>query len=444
MFPKPITSLAVQSIVVASCLTKCAASSYSNQNINPKEQWVPPPPLANPPYQFESEDMRRPPPPLPTDPGLSRSDRSNNIQSIDPARTTYTPIDYKFRSKRPETPQRFGPWRRNKNVSTDEIPITTSNIHADSVGDDDVPEFVTPRRDAVGRQMSTFKGRLSLRAGSMLVGFALGAFTGKSLFNAPSFGIGTAILFFILSFFRNAYGELARALGLTLILVWQRTFAIRSRYVTWPHIKASLGMSPRRPFPREDDFQSREISFLYTLVAMGFVGSACGGNMPLLPTWMGALGGASLFVFMSTLRNARGDLCRSMGMRLVAVVEELFDINSELRVLQKSGDVAGRILDKILILDRKHSIKDRIASALTFLFDQIANAAGRIDRGRRDDSNTDEGRRRSDRGDDSRRDTTDRRQPYDKEYYQREGNARRDYTKPNDRRDFRPTADAPY
>jgi hypothetical protein len=53
----------------------------------------------------------------------------------------------------------------------------------------------------------------------------------------------------------------------------------------------------------------------------------------------GALGGAPLLVFGLTLRSARGDLCRIMGMRLVAVVEELFDISADLKVVQKSGFV---------------------------------------------------------------------------------------------------------
>ena len=202
-------------------------------------------------------------------------------------------------------------------------------------------------------------------------------------------------------------------------------------------------MAPRRPFPRNDDFQSsREISFLYTLLAMGFVGSAAGGNLPLLPTWMGALGGAALLVLGSTLRNARGDLCRSMGMRLVAVVEELLDINAELKVVQKSGVVAGRILDKILILDRKHKVKDRIAAGFTFLYEQVSSATGRMDR-RRDDADRDESRRRDSRDEDIRRDAGSRetRRLDDPKEFPRRDNGRSDYERSENRKDFRPYAD---
>lgn len=393
---------------------------------------------------MDPENPSRPPPPVQDDSELTRWDQSGNPQYINPAQTTYTPIDYQFRSKQPELPQRSGQWRGNsKKEALDDLPLTASDTEPDLMGsaDVDLPKFATPRQDAVGRYMSTFKGRLSLRTSSTMVGLALGGFVGKSLFNTPSFSIPAGLLFLILTFFRNPYGELARALGLTLIFVWQRTFQIRKRYATWPHVKASLGMSTRRPFPRNDDFQSREISYVYTLLAMAFVGSAAGGNLPLVPTWMGALGGATMLVFASTLRNARGDLCRSMGMRLVAVVEELLDINADLKVVQKSGVVAGRILDKILILDRKHSIKDRIAAGFTFMYEQISSATGRMDR-RRDDVDRNEGRRRDSRDEDMRREggNRDTRRPNDQREYRRQDDGRnRDYERPDDRKDFRRT-----
>jgi len=233
--------------------------------------------------------------------------------------------------------------------------------------------------------MGNFRGRLTLRTSSALVGMAIGSFLGQSLFGTPrTIGIICSVCFVILTVFRGPYGELSKALGLTLIFVWQRTFRIRRRYPTWPHIKSSLGITARRPFPRNDDYQSGEVSKIYTLIAMALVGSTCGGSLPLLPTWIGGLGGAGLFVTGTLLPSARGDLCRSMGMRVVAVVEELLDINQELKVVQKSGVVAGLILDKMLILDRKHKIKDRIGTGLSWIYNQVAQTAGQVDRERRD------------------------------------------------------------
>ncbi len=55
----------------------------------------------------------------------------------------------------------------------------------------------------------------------------------------------------------------------------------------------------------------------YALLAMMLVGSFCGGNVPILPAWMGGIFGAVTFASFKTGVNARGYLGRAMGMRLV-------------------------------------------------------------------------------------------------------------------------------
>ena len=257
------------------------------------------------------------------------------------------------------------------------------------------------------------------------------------------FAIGFGALFWFLSILRNAYGELSRALGMCLILALQRTSYIRRRYPTWPHVKSSLGVGPRRPFPRED--RKDEYQSVLSLVAMGFAGSVCGGNLPLLPAWMGALIGAGTFVVSATPNTAQGDLARTMGMRVVTLVEEVIDINTELRVVQKVGVVSGKILDKILILDRKHRIKDRIVTGITYMYDQVSRATGqggeneddnggRRGRPRRDgdrrDRDRDDRPRRDDRDFDGRRDSRDeprdRRDRYRDDYDDRDRGRDRD------------------
>lgn len=325
----------------------------------------------------------------------------------------YTPINYQFRSADAPDPRKEREERsRRRGPEEDGIPLTASSSMTGvpkGGSTDDTPKFANPRQDAVGRFMSTARGQLALRTSSTVVGGALGGFLGKSTLGTPtSVGIGVGFLFLLLTFLRNPYGELSKALGLTLIMVWQRFYRIRRRYPTWPHVKACLGMSRRRAFPRNDDYAADpDVNFVYTLVAMGFVGSTCGGNLPLVPTWMGALGGAALFCGASTLKSARGDLARSMGMRVVGVMEELLDINGELKVVRKSGVVAGLLLDKVLIMDRKHKIKDRIVAGVTSVYDRVSNTASeasgsgserdRDDRSRKDD------RRRGDDNNDRRR-----------------------------------------
>jgi hypothetical protein len=67
-----------------------------------------------------------------------------------------------------------------------------------------------------------------------------------------------------------------------------------------------------------------------------------------------------------------------MGMKVVSLVEELLDINSELQLLSKLQVVNGKILDKILILDRKHKIKDKLTNILQWIFQNASKAAKQV------------------------------------------------------------------
>jgi hypothetical protein len=192
------------------------------------------------------------------------------------------------------------------------------------------------------------------------------------------------VAFFVASYLRNPYGELVRALGMTLILVLQQSRRIRKRYPGLRHVQSILRIKPRAPFPSSRNpwtYQQREgtadpeFSMLYSLVAMAMVGSLVGRNVPLIPSWMGGLAGGAAFAFGTTLPTANGDLARCMGMRVVAVAREAWTLQSELRLLSKFGTVSGKIADKLLILDRKHRIKDRVISGATFLYEQVMRAA---------------------------------------------------------------------
>lgn len=92
---------------------------------------------------------------------------------------------------------------------------------------------------------------------------------------------------------------------------------------------------------------------------MAFIGSLCGGNVPIIPTWIGSLGGAGLLAFGCTLTTTKGDLCRIMGMRVVALLQELWSIQTDLRIIPKTAVVTSQVIDKMMIFDRKHRVKDR-------------------------------------------------------------------------------------
>ena len=114
-------------------------------------------------------------------------------------------------------------------------------------------------------------------------------------------------------------------------------------------------------------------------------------------------------------------MTRSMGMRVVALCEEMLRINTDLEILSKGGVVSGKIFNKIMFLDSKHRIKDRIVAGASFAAGQIANQMNRVQNdmnqeGGRDDKNRDGGgsgqpggRDESDRGW-SREENDDRRE----------------------------------
>ncbi len=79
---------------------------------------------------------------------------------------------------------------------------------------------------------------------------------------------------------------------------------------------------------------------------------------------------------------SQGDLARIMAMRVVALTRELWQIQQELEIVPKLGVVSGLVLDKIMILDRQHRIKEKVGSILTLIYTQIARVVQQSQQGR--------------------------------------------------------------
>ena len=234
-----------------------------------------------------------------------------------------------------------------------------------------------------------------------MVGCAVTAFLGQSLLgHTPSIAllVVTSILFSILTWLRNnIYGELIRAISLTIILSFRRSIQIRNQYPAHLYLyNAIMGDTTtnvkrrRKPFPPtnnpwtwssdnissdadDDNNITIEFQMIPTVVAMAFIGSVIGTNIPLLPSSLGALLGAATLAYSTTLSSSRGDLCRCMGMRVVALAREFMTIaNTDLHLPNKSAVVASAVLDKLLILDRQHSIRQRVGSGISALIDAVS------------------------------------------------------------------------
>ena len=260
-------------------------------------------------------------------------------------------------------------------------------------GVDSEMKFASARSDAVTRYSSTKIGRIKINISSALVGTTLGAFLGKSITGKVTpFAPAVAFIFFFVSLFRNAYGELSRSLGLAFIFTLGQIKNIRKRYTTGAHIRCILGLGSRLPFPpiRGDEKENPwnyqpmrredpDFDMFKSLIVMTLVGSFCGSNVPFFPAWIGSLVGAVAFTIMTTKRTAKGDLVRSMGMRVVSLTGECFDITSKLNIGRKSGIVGGKVLDKLLILDKKHRIKDRMTNSFSWIYQKALKTKSQVE-----------------------------------------------------------------
>eukprot|EP00956_Cyclotella_meneghiniana_P010661 scaffold14882_cov80-Cyclotella_meneghiniana.AAC.8 len=329
------------------------------------------------PVEKEQSQRQKPSPPPPP---------PNTFSDYNPAETERVPINYMF----PTTDVAASERQPIDDITNDFDPIGGPDLPIKSIDDErreslEEPRrrrrrgnddgYASPRRDAVTIFMSTRFGAMKVRLGSIIVGAVLG-------------------------FLRNDYGELSRALGLALIMTLQRTKSVRRQYPTMVHLKAMIRQGPRRPFPpvEEDGSPWRyepvyeddpEFKMTYALLAMALVGSFCGGNVPLLPQWIGGIVGAVLFASFTSGSNARGDLGRTMGMRVVGLLQLILKINTELRILGKAATVGGLVFDKVMIMDRKHRIKDRIVAICKWGYDKVSSTASEMQADLSDDRDMD-------------------------------------------------------
>jgi hypothetical protein len=118
-----------------------------------------------------------------------------------------------------------------------------------------------------------------------------------------------------------------------------------------------------------------------------------------------------------TLSSSQGDLTRVMGARVVAVGREVWSIHTELQLWSKVGRVSSKILDKLMILDRKHKVRDRVGSGVTFLYNQVLKATAGNREGQVEEENEDPRQRqrqqRQGEGGNNRDRESRQRRPYD-------------------------------
>ena len=335
----------------------------------------------------ERRERPPPPPPPPQQPGSTFTAR--------------TPIHYNFRSKVSASEEQF------EEDGIIKSRFVESDVDPGELRDGETPEYASARRDPVTLFQSTLQGRIVLFASASSTGALLSAFLFHGWWHpgALAFSIGYLL--------RGAFGDCVRSLALAMLWTVQRSRLVWKEYPTWRHIKACVRAGPRRPYPPASNpwnYQpspnSPSFNMMYTLISIALVGSTVGGNVPLVPKWLGGLLGAGFFAYLATLPSASGDLARAAGMRVVGLLQELWQVATELRLRQQLTVFAVRLFDRMMFLDRQHRIRDRVTTVIALFYQQVIVRAMNQQQG---SSNLD------DYNDEPRRDRPRRRRPVDNE-----------------------------
>ncbi|CAM9360625.1 unnamed protein product [Pylaiella littoralis] len=271
--------------------------------------------------------------------------------------------------------------------------------------------------DLVLEYMQSLKGKVVLSGGASVAGAALGAVISKSTIQrTPVMSLVGLLVGLILSVAKGAFGDLFRALGLASALAVTRSRRLSAEYPFLPYAKRALVMLPRRPFPpaenpwkykradalaeleeagvADDGNLPAEFSMAKSLLCVAFLGGFAGfivSQFPFvfLPTFMLALGGGGFLAYLATTRNARGDLTRLLGMRTVAFLGLVSEINSDVALSTKAKVVGGICFSKAMFWDSKYHIKDRVVVMLSNLYAAVVKLVGRVQREARDDDDDD-------------------------------------------------------
>jgi len=303
------------------------AQEYWNDETDPSQRYTSTEYDDRPASWYTNPEDRQPAPQSPYASGVDAYSSPRRPPAPPGDAKKYNPIHYEFPQQKAVPPDQGQPYSRDAQSAEDDVPETFRSDKVPRPSDDrasSLPKVRSARNDMITRYMSRgFQQRLILRVACTAWGAAFGYFVGKSLLHvvAPVLTVTMALLFFVCSFLRNAYGDWVQALGMAGIMTLSNTRRLRRRYPTYSKLKACFGIGERQRFPpfvdnpwayRVQDFEDdaeydpREIvefNMMLTVIAMAFVGSTIGGNLPLIPTWMGALAGGAGHAFLTTLNS---------------------------------------------------------------------------------------------------------------------------------------------
>lgn len=305
-----------------------------------------------------------------------------------------------------------------------ELPLATTTITGSSKTDN--PRFASPRQTTTPHddddRVDQFKHQSRRHAWTVtgsaaLVGYSLAAGVGQAATGRavpPFVALASAGAFGAVSVVdpHGATGSWMRAVGLWVW--WTATHystQIRREYPTMRYAVASVARRNKRRNPNNNEdgrynhlfppivnpwawengistaltatatssSSSTVVEFymLYSVLAMAWMGAIVGAAVAAscrLPSSLGGVVGAAAGAYTTTLSGVThpvSNVARCMGMRIVATVLYSLSAQKSLQLGHKTARLSSKLLDKILILDRQHSIRDKIGAAFTNVYETV-------------------------------------------------------------------------
>ena len=210
---------------------------------------------------------------------------------------------------------------------------------------------------------------------------------------SPVLVLPFTVLFFVASFKKSSdLGKLSIAFGVVNILLLRRAKPSSTLSEFFFYLRGAFNLTQRRPYPPSenpwahrfdpDDPNSIQFGMYSTILAIMLLGSTIGSNIakqiPLFPTWIGALGAAGFCGYTSTLRDGRGDLLRFLGNSVVQCWSTFSEVSGEVELWDKLNKVSGKSMGHLSKLDSKYKIIDKLKFALAMLIGKVSSMSNQV------------------------------------------------------------------
>jgi len=299
--------------------------------------------------------------------------------------------------------------RPSNNFAPDDEPWQTPGYGESDTYESEPNRYAPEPLDAVASMRQTFHGKAAVALSAGIWGAGLASAISASTVDKPVAAAVVGVVFgALISFMSGNFGELLRALGVSLILTLQRSGTLKQQYPLLTQVKAVV-VRRRRRFPPNapkslwkyspSPESPVQFSMSRAILAAGFLGSMLGYmaakaiNMFILPPWLLALASCGMLVYSSTMEASQGDLVRCLSMKCVGLAGLVIDAAGETKVAPKSYAVAGQLGKKMNALDAKYKIKDKVFAVTGKVFSGMAGAAQRMQGAEGPDEGPKEGRR---------------------------------------------------